>query len=436
MKELKNRFRRYRGKIIDRLPDRIRKPIILQYRLKIPQIRKEQKKLIEAISKRESVNVAFIVSSLSMWKYADILDCLKTDSRFNILIILYPFHSYSISAKNESISQLSLYFSDKGVTVVNAYDANNDLVSLFERFNPEILFYQMAYEGIYNNYLEAKNHKTRLICYSHYAIGTMKGGGFVNTPFHNYAWKIYVSTNIHKQIARKEATNSGENVVVVGEGNAQWFNKSNPYKCWKNNQLDTKKIIWAPHYSILEGHAFYHTSFLWLSDFMLHLADMYNGRLKIAFKPHPKLKTLMYEHPEWGKERTEAYYLRWEKGDNTILEEGYYADLFASSDALIHDSCSFIGEYMYTGKPSLFTSKDINKIREECNEFGQICLDLHYIAKNESEIIDFIDNVVFRGEDVLLRNRIKFFNDVLLISDGLTPGQRVYNDLLKEFHWK
>lgn len=197
-----------------------------------------------------------------------------------------------------------------------------------------------------------------------------------------------------------------------------------------------KKIIWAPHYSITSGHALYRTGFLWMHEYMSKLAERMADKLQIAFKPHPKLKTMLYQHPDWGKERTDKYYKRWEEGRNTILSEGNYEALFATSDAMIHDSCGFICEYLYTCNPVMFCSKDIEEVRKDNNEFGNNCLDRHYLATSIKDIETFIEKVIFESVDTLKDNREAFYADVLRPHGDLNPAEFIYNDILKEFDWK
>lgn len=430
-----DKLRYIRGKIIDKLPCQIRRLIIYKYRFKIPECKHKQKLRLGKIYSKRKVNILFIASSLSIWKYEQLLQVLKRDTRFNISIILHPFNSYSKEAKQESIEQLKSHFNNYGVNVGNAYIRGFDWGKYFSTVDPDIMFYPMPYEGIYPEQLEYKNHMDKLIGYIPYGIGPAKGGLFFNTIFHNVVWRIYVATPLHKLMAKKESINRGENVIAVGESNSIRFQDASAYYPWKCKDKNVKRIIWAPHYSIMDGHAFHRVSFLWLSEFMLNLAHKYDGKIQIAFKPHPKLKTLMYEHPDWGKEKTDRYYSEWCNGKYTLLEEGAYNELFATSDAMIHDSCSFIGEYMYTTKPVLFTSKNIECVQDECNEFGNACLALHYHASTTDEIVKFVNDVLLNGNDEMKDARKDFFNNELSFNDGLDAAERIYRDLLTEFGW-
>jgi len=77
---------------------------------------------------------------------------------------------------------------------------------------------------------------------------------------------------------------------------------------------------------------------------------------------------------------------------NTQLEEGEYDDLFLQSDAMIHDSGSFLAEYLYTQKPVLFLMKD--KSESNLNEFGLKALEACFKANSQIEIEEFIKSVL------------------------------------------
>lgn len=428
-------FLMLRGAIVNKLPFVLRKPLICKYRLKVPYYRDLQMQTLNSIKQKGSANVMFLVSSLSMWKYDEVLDLLNNNPRFKVNVILYPFSLYSAEERQLSIEKLQVYFNNKGIKYINAYAPGFDIEDLFNTINPDIIFYTQPYEGIYNNYFEYPHHLDKLIIYSPYGINIAKGDLFINTSLHNLAWRIYQATPLHKQMAKRLTYNSGKNVVVVGLSNSERFKDESINYPWKNDREGVKKIIWAPHYSILEGHELHHASFLWLHDYMLNIADKYDGNLQVAFKPHPKLKTLMYEHPDWGKEKTDAYFRAWADGKNTVLEEGDYVSLFANSDAMIHDSSAFIGEYLHTEKPVMFTSRDLYNIRIECNQFGNACLDMHYHADSYEGITRFIDEVVMLGKDPMADRRHEFYKNVLSINDDLSTGQRIYNDILKFLSW-
>ena len=162
-----------------------------------------------------------------------------------------------------------------------------------------------------------------------------------------------------------------------------------------------------------------------LCDQMVELAEKYNDRVQIAFKPHPVLKFKLINL--WGKEKTEAYYQKWADMPNTQLEEGYYIDLFLTSDAMIHDCASFTAEYLFTRKPVLFIVRDQQQVESHWNPFGRKCYNQHYHAHGLEDIECFINDIVISGNDPMQPQRETFFNQYLF--DGKLPSENIYNFL-------
>jgi CDP-glycerol glycerophosphotransferase (TagB/SpsB family) len=193
--------------------------------------------------------------------------------------------------------------------------------------------------------------------------------------------------------------------------------------------VSLKRIIWAPHHTIDFREGLGYSNFLRYHQIMLDIAENYKDKIQIAFKPHPLLKVKLSKHEEWGKQRTHNYYLTWENLDNGQLETDDYVDLFNTSDAMIFDSASFLAEYLYCGKPSLFTFSDSNT-KDRFNEFGKLALEQHYHAYNETQIMDFIENVVCAGKDIKKENRKVFYHKHLIPPNDKTASENIYNEII------
>ena len=198
---------------------------------------------------------------------------------------------------------------------------------------------------------------------------------------------------------------------------------------WKIDDTALKRIIWAPHHTINAEDFLGYSNFLEYADFMLEVADWYKKQIQFSFKPHPSLKQKLYAREDWGVEKTDGYFKKWETLENTQVDTGPYIDLFNSSDALIHDSSSFTAEYLHTGKPVMFLKKD--SVDEKLNIFGKKVLEQHYIAHNKQQIIEFIDEVILKGKDVMADQREKFYREILNpTSDNASTN--IYKYIVKE----
>ena len=277
-----------------------------------------------------------------------------------------------------------------------------------------------------------RNFPATLFAYVPYAfwIESYKWG--YDTLFHNIAWKLFYPTSIHLENARNLSKIKGKNVVVTGYPLADIFlDIKRPIQDpWKIKDLSVKRIIWAPHHSINESDSLNYSSFLENYQFMLDLAAKYKETIQIAFKPHPILRRKLYNHPRWGKEKTDLYYNKWDKLPNGQLEEGDYIDLFLTSDAMFHDSSSFTVEYHYTGKPVMFLTKNKEELFQNLCEFGKLALNMHYFGSTPSEIENFIIEVVVGENDSMYSQRKHFFEKFLLPPHNLTANQNILNSIL------
>ncbi len=366
-----------------------------------PGVQKRQHAAIEAVRSRGKARVAIIASSLSMWRLEGVLDLMKQDpEHFDARIFLIPFAKLNDSDKQAAMQQLREHFDSVGI----AYSEGGDA---FEAFDPDIIFYPQFYLHSFNPPARARDNEHKLLCYSPYGVMFIDRAWQYNSRFHNRAWRIFLQSSMHFNLARRFADNRAANVVVVGDADADRFLTHEFNDPWKGDS-NLKRVIWAPHHKKLGRD-----SFGWTAELMQTLAKEYEGRIQFAFKPHPRLKTELYKTEGWGPERTDAYYAFWAEGANTQLETGTFVELFRGSDAMIHDCNSFIAEYHYTGKPVLFLTRSLTHIRRSIGRFGAAALDAHYISDRCEDIRGFLDNVVLGGNDPKRVERRAFYEEYL-----------------------
>ena len=163
---------------------------------------------------------------------------------------------------------------------------------------------------------------------------------------------------------------------------------------------------------------------------MLDIARQYQDNIQFAFKPHPRLFTELCNHSLWGKEKADEYYNRWRDGANTQLETGPFVALFKGSDAMIHDSGSFTAEYQFTGKPAMFTTRDMTESEKTLNALGKAALQVHYPGKCREDIITFLESVVLKGEDPMQAVRQDFKEKFLTSPGGKSTADNIHREVV------
>lgn len=387
------------------------------------------RRLVQAIAQRAHATVVFLPMNVAMWRYQGIYDLLQADPRFTVHIVLSPSIEAVPAQQLREMQQLRDHFNALHIPFI---DWNPDCPASLDALDPDVIFYTQPYEHLLTPAHDCMRHYSRLECYVPYAFWTGKGKYSYDLHFHNLAWRLYYSTPDHLALARETAWNHGRNVRVVGYPNADDFLRGHFSDPWKP-MPDGKhrlRLIWAPHHTINGGAGFIlRANILWMAPLMLRIAHDYADRLQIAFKPHPRLYTVLCNQPGWGKEKTDAFYRQWATMPNTQLETGSYVDLFMTSDAMLHDCGSFSIEYHYSLKPVMFVSTNMQEFLKSESDFARAAYAVHYIGKDEAQILDFINRVVLGGNDPMLPQRQAFFNRYLLPPGGKTVAQNIYDDL-------
>ncbi len=297
---------------------------------------------------------------------------------------------------------------------------------------PDIVFFPKVIEG-YDPF-SITHFERSLNCYVPYSTyGDNNPELQYNRIFHNLLWKHYVATEIHLKISRNVNYLKSKNVVVSGYPGFDNYlfgdaNYENDFSAWP---LDgRKKIIWAPHHTIeVSDQNSNHSNFLFYHDLFKEISYRFRKEVCFAFKPHPNLRLKLYRLEDWGTEITDEYYNWWSRNENTILVEGGYEDLFTHSDALIHDSVSFMAEYLCLGKPSCYIVKDETLLKKFLNEFGLSLLSYHQKAYCRDDIYEFIENII-SGEAKANDNKTV---PNFLRANEMRSSEFIYSDIKKSF---
>ncbi|HEX8015761.1 MAG TPA: CDP-glycerol glycerophosphotransferase family protein, partial [Flavobacterium sp.] len=348
--------------------------------------------------------------------------------RFEPKIFVCPVVNFGMENMVFEMDKAFEAFKNKGYKVIKTYDnETGKYLDIKKSFSPDIVFYTNPYKGIQDYRYYINQFSNSLTCYVPYGITTVSYEWAYNLHFNNLVWKIFTETEIHQKIASEKQINKGINRIVTGyPGFDLLLMNRKPKDVWKNKNPLLKKIIWSPHHLMNELSKV--SNFLEYYDFFLELAIKYKDKLQIAFNPHPLLRVKLENDLNWGKEKTDNYFNKWINLENGQFGDGYYVDLFLTSDALIHDSVSFMSEYLITGRPSLFMIRN-ESVMDYWSVFGEETLAVHYKSRNQQQVIDFIENVVLKENDPLKEQRDVFVKNTLLPKNSSTASENILNYL-------
>lgn len=392
------------------------------------------RKALEIIRKKEKIKVAFFLIHDSVWKYEQLYKLMEKDSRFELIVIVCPYIIYGDENTRYEMQKSYATFLSKGYNVIKALDFDTEeWLDVKKYIAPDIIFFTNPHKLTKKEYY-ISNYSNCLTCYSPYNFGNCHlYQEMHNQIFHNSLWKLFSETDFHKELSIKYARNKGVNVITTGFSGTDGFliKDYHPEDVWKQEDKIIKRIIWAPHHTIDDNTNFLsYSAFLLYAEFMQNLLEDYKGLIQIAFKPHPLLKNKLYLHKDWGKEKTDFYYDIWKTSENGQLNEGEYIDLFLTSDAMIHDSGSFLTEYLYLNKPVLHTNRD-EKIKNRMNLFGIESFNMHYHAKNQNDILVFIQDLLNDIDEKFVQRKT-FLKERLLPPNGKTASENIYNEIVSK----
>lgn len=388
-----------------------------------------QKRALNKLKKKDKIKCVFLGLFSEIWKYDYVYKIMKDNPRFDPIILVCPINTYGYENMLKRMDDCYDFFKQKGYKVIKSYDCHDKkYINLGIDIKPDIIFYTNPYKGLIDDRYFITNFQNILTIYVPYYYN--EGVDYkitYDTMFHNLLWRQYLETDFHMNLSKTYSLTKGRNSVVTGyPGIEKFLNPVGEIKddCWKCKSKRIKRIIWAPHHTLQAAWSCHYSCFLQYCDVMVNLAQKYKNEAQFVFKPHPLLRNKL--DILWGKDKTKEYYDKWAQMENTSLKDGDYADLFLTSDAMIHDSGSFLIEYLYVNKPVMRTINDI-PLEKMYNPFALKCLDQYYKAYNEKDIEQFIQNVI-NGVDPLKEQRTKFVNEVLMPKGS--PSQNIIDDIL------
>lgn len=395
-----------------------------------------EKTLDSIRNKKGPVHIVFFAIYKSVWKYDSFYQLVKKDPRFQLSVLICPAVNRGEKHMKESLNECFEDFQKRGYNVIKGYDEKTNTYVNPLTLKPDIIFYTSPYDGLVDPRYYITNFLDIPSVYVNYGFSITNqpwGNGLL---FHNLLWKQFIESDGIKKFILSIPGRNQNNMVISGyPPYDDYQNTGFSESVWKNCDKKIKRIIWAPHHTIetVDTTTFIQFStFLKYSEFFRQLALDYKEKVQFVFKPHPLLKTKLYEHPEWGTDRTNEYYEWWEKGETTNYVSGEYKDLFLSSDAMIHDCGSFTLEYLYTLKPVMYLS-DFNH-ESQINEVALKAHLSHYLSYSAKDIRDFIENVVLGENDPKKQERYQFFKEELLPPNGKTVAENMRDEILDSIY--
>ena len=386
---------------------------------------------ITKVRDKEILRILFVVIHRSTWKTDTLYNILKKDPKFSPCIIVAPDTRNPPEWSNNELNEAFKSFSEKGYEVYLGSLKDDENRVLIQGIGPDIIIFNNPHDRVRPSLRECLL-EDYISCYIPYHIEVGNYGGNLpqyNQVFHNAIWKIFSPHAVSKNTYNQVADRKGKNVIVAGYPGLEAIISSDKSERdpWKKRGL--KRIIWAPHHSI-DMPSLPYSNFLRYAEIFREAVDKYSDEVQWCFKPHPLLKPKLLKHSDWGHARTEEYFDFWENHTNTQIEQGEYHSLFRNSDAMVHDSGSFLAEYIYVNKPVMYLWSS-EQLPDFFNQFGNEALDACQRGNNATNIHEFISSVI-EGRDIGRLARQAFLENNPVKVSGILPSERIVLELKRE----
>lgn len=350
------------------------------------------------------IRVMFIVEENEKWGWQSVYDVMSMDSNFKILPII------ALPARLETQEKTIEFFKQLGINAIDGFDQDSQKAIYLQAFKPDIVFYQQPI-FLRQTYTPEVLSEQALCCITSYGYSSLSaenwGTEIIKMKLANM-WKMFIESPYHTRYFEKTANLKGKDVLKVsGYPKLDYYNEpvdEQFEKLWKDeNNITRFRIIYAPHHSI-ENFRLGMSNFKSQYKFFLQFAQE-NPQYSFVFKPHPFLKEKCISEKFMTAEQFESYIEAWNSLENaSVYDKGNYFDLFKTSDVLITDCSSFLGEYFASGKPIVFLDK---ATRAGFNKFGEKMKKLFYIPNSVDELPQLLRTLSSSKGDYLKEKRLK-----------------------------
>lgn len=340
-------------------------------------------KKIKKYPEDKKIRVLFYVTENQKWGYQSLYEVLSGDDKFEVFVvvgILTDVHKgKDFTRKN--LEENYQFFKSRNMNVEYGYK-ENQYVDLKE-FEPDIVFYEQPW-GLPKKHSPYNVSKYALTYSSPYSFQIFDYKDDYKQNFHRHLYKYLVTSDIN--ISRFEGYQKGSSKNCLNINYLKLDNYFDNASALNTNWKDPQKIkiIYAPHHSF-SNDSMNMATFRENGKLILDCAKSQSETTWI-FKPHPQFKYALISNNIMSEKEIEEYYNEWSQ-IGVIYTQGDYFDIFKTSDLMITDCCSFLGEYFLTKKPII---RPVKRGSTPLNKLGQEIVKGYYETYDNEELLDTI----------------------------------------------
>ena len=381
------------------------------------------------------IRVMFLISNTASWKVGPVVTQMMRDPDFQPVAVVCPTTSGTLSTVAQHTAELACRYLDaQGFPYIDMTHFNaEETRAAIRKIDPHLVFFTNPH-ALVPKYLHGELLASRLTCYVPYSHEVMAYGDNqeqYNQFSHNAFWRVFVPHEESRQYYKTTRIRGDAGVIVSG------FPACEPLLAtaaardpspWKPQEHSKKRVIYAPHW-------------LWRPDIkmatidtfgetMMRLAEEYREDVQWALRPHPMLKPRLMKETEWGPQRTEHFFAFWEQSRFCQLHEEDYLPLFQTSDGMIHDSGSFLAEYLYLRKPVMYLMTEQTG-GKYFNPFGRRAIAACDLGRSPEDIKRFLDRLLSHNTENAAVDG--FFSEDIAPHFQIAPSLKICDEIKRAF---
>ena len=386
---------------------------------------------VKKIRRKSKIKIGFVTDNAAMWCGDKLYNYFAQNGRFETTVFLCLQRDKStVQTMIDDFHRAIEKFKAHGINIVGISENGTKIPK------QDVIFFLRPYFPYYSDAFQTYNLTAEtLIIHVPYGLKTdpIDRGLSTDYPIYKFIWKGFFETSQiikdldgYCKLGMPRGIYSGTPKLDV------FFEDKNKLKFnWKMTRPDAKKIIWAPHWSIVVGLEY--ATFQWNFKFFYEFAKSHPETSWVV-KPHPHLLHSAVDTGVFPSiEAFQKYLDAWNDLPNAQVATGsYYQEIFATSDGMILDSSSFIAEYQYVDKPMIFLTRE----GEKFHELGEKILSASYLVDGRDfyGISTLIKEIIIKGNDPMAFSRKKVFDEHLnyVKANGMTASEYIYKNISQE----
>ncbi len=380
------------------------------------------------------VRIVFLVSNSSMFPGRLLMERMLEDHRFHVLLYIVPDKRFGQEKMISGLSDAYIELKKEYPFAKLAVDVKNDQIIEYKDVvkYADLVCYPSPYDLSFSYYNPPYAAELGIpSIHINYGFFRSKyDRDIYGKDNYNNFWRVFLETPLNYEEYAQYGYCDASNAVLTGYSKMDELSK---YQCEQNTR-ERKRIIIAPHHSVEGGtnKILSLSNFQRYADFFLQLPQDY-PEIDFVFRPHPMLFTVLRRKNQWGNEKVDQYLEQILSYSNvTYSTEGNYLKEFAESDGIIQDCGSFLVEYLYTDKPCCYMLKSPEDIESKFSELGKKCLENCYIAYNEIDIREYLDNVILQDIDYKKVQRHEYMHKEVMVNYPFAT-EKVYEHIVNCF---